>query len=460
MIQASSTVTTNSSHTNPDGSHTEKVLGTDKLFISATQIKVKEGLERFRKDMGNVLDLAESIKTKGQLQPIVVNRNLELIYGGRRLAACLLGGIKAWIVYRDTADPLEMRELELEENLQRKEFTPAEEILAVEEIHKLKQIKHGESVSGRQGGWRTEDTAEFIGKSQAAVSDALNLAQVLHEFPDLKEAKTASEIRKAAKGIAKVATRIDALQVYEKQVEESPEQLFTVENIDGDKKICELEDKSIDILFTDPPYGIGITETAIGVGGTTGGNSSAGFKYEDGRDESLERYALLAKESFRFIKDNGHAWVFCAPEHFWMIRSFFLACGWQVYIKPIIWVKNASGQNNNPDKWPSSCYEMILYARKIDSRLVEEGKPDWIQCAPVTETERVHQAQKPVALCKELLRRVAMPGMTMVDPYAGSGSSVVAALDLKIFPIAYDKMIEAYSAILERVVKWRKEHNK
>lgn len=429
----------------------------DKLFIRPELVKFSEALPRVREDYGEVAKLCESIKAKGQLQPIVINQDMELICGGRRLAACILGNMEAWVVYRETVDPLEMRELELEENIQRKQFTPAEEVLAFEEIHKLKQTKHGESQSGKAGtGWTQEQTAELIGCKRTTVVENLSLAAALREFPDLKDCKTKSEIRKAVKGLTQVSNRIDALAEYEQKAADMPD-TFVIENCDGDEKCRQMEDSSIDILFTDPPYGIDITETAIGVGGQTGGHSVAGFKYDDDTDSALEHYATLAVESYRFVKDNGHVLVFVAPSNFPMVSFMFSSNGWLVAPRPFIWIKNVSGQNNCPDMWFSSCYEMLMYARKQDSRLVVEGKPDWMQCPPVLESERLHQAQKPLPLCKELLSRVSLPGKTMFDPFAGSGSTVIAALELRLFPIACDIMVESYSAILERIVKWRKE---
>ncbi|KKL90582.1 hypothetical protein LCGC14_1903320, partial [marine sediment metagenome] len=45
--------------------------------------------ERFRKDLGSLASLKESIKEKGLIQPITVSEHLHLVAGGRRLAACL-----------------------------------------------------------------------------------------------------------------------------------------------------------------------------------------------------------------------------------------------------------------------------------------------------------------------------------------------------------------------------------
>jgi ParB/RepB/Spo0J family partition protein len=59
------------------------------MLIQISRIKVGE---RRREEMGDVAGLAESIKRHGLLQPIVVDGDLNLVAGGRRLRACQLLG--------------------------------------------------------------------------------------------------------------------------------------------------------------------------------------------------------------------------------------------------------------------------------------------------------------------------------------------------------------------------------
>jgi len=125
------------------------------VVVSPFDVKVKDGMPRLRKELGKIKDLAESFKKFGQLQPIVCNREMELIAGGRRLAACIDAEMDVKIVFADTVDPYEMREMELEENIQRKALTPAEEIQAISELHNLKQTLYGETTQGKEGGWTT-----------------------------------------------------------------------------------------------------------------------------------------------------------------------------------------------------------------------------------------------------------------------------------------------------------------
>jgi len=425
--------------------------------IDPSKVKVKDELPRIRKDMGEIKKLLESMERFGQLQPIVINREYELIAGGRRLAACLLGGRIARVCFNDAIDPLLMRELELEENLQRKELTPSEEVLAVEEIHNLKRQLHGEAVSGKEGsGWRLDDTADLIGKTRSTVIEDINLAQFVKMYPELIECKTKSEIRKAAKGLEKISQRISALQSYE-ETTKNDVSVYQIEQADAKKHLLLRADNTIDLLLTDPPYGINITENMLTIGDRTGsGLSTSGFLYDDKPEEALQMYRLLAKESIRFCKTTAHAWIFVGPEWFETVRKIFIEAGWLVYIKPIIWIKGNSGQCNVPEYWPASAYEMIMYARRTDSRLVVEGKVDWIQCPIVSPSERLHQAEKPSALIKELIVRTSLPGQIMYDPFMGSGPTILEAVKMKMFAIGCDIAVESYSATVQRLVNAKK----
>jgi DNA modification methylase len=428
------------------------------FYLDPTEIKVHGDLPRVRNHMQKINELGNSIKQYGQFNPIIITRNKELIMGGRRLAACLMFGMKVKCAYRDDVDPTLLRELELEENLQRDNLTPTEEAFAISEIHRLKQQRFGEAKPGPNNtGWGLDDTAHLLGKkSSGTVIEALKIAEMASQFPALKEAKTKSEVKKNIKGIEKVQTRMGAVATYEEIIKKMDTRPVFIEKADAREWMKQLPDKSIDLLFTDPIYGIDIDEVAIHTGGVTGGLSATGFKYTDDRDEALSLYKDLAKESYRFCKDDAHGWVFLGPENFWDIRSIFLEAGWLVHFKPFIWIKGPTGQNNAPHAWPSSAYEMCMYVRKLDSRLVVEGKIDWAQFSRVPPSEKKHDAQKPLLLAKELISRTSLPGHHMADPFMGSGALVIAALEMSMVPHGCDILDESYATALEWVAEWKK----
>jgi ParB family chromosome partitioning protein len=95
--------------------------------------------KRIRKEMGDIASLAESMKRFGQMSPIVINSRNQLIAGGRRLeAARYLGWRTINAVVMDISDSLSKLEYEVEENLQRQNFTDEEIALAAKRISKLR----------------------------------------------------------------------------------------------------------------------------------------------------------------------------------------------------------------------------------------------------------------------------------------------------------------------------------
>jgi site-specific DNA-methyltransferase (adenine-specific) len=325
--------------------------------------------------------------------------------------------------------------------------------LAVSTLVDLKRKIYGTATRGKvDSGFTLEDAAAIIGKTKGSVIEDLALAEAVKMFPNLAECKTKSEIKSAVKGLQRVSDNIDALKKYEETIKKSDE--FVLVNRDAVDWLKGLGDKSIDLFFTDPPYGIDIHDNAMTTGGKTGGNiTTTGITYDDSESNAKSLLERLTIESYRITKDTGHALIFCAPSHFTWLSERMAAAGWLVAPRPIVWIKRESGQNNQPEKWFSAAYEFILFARKTDSRLAVQGRPDWIQCDLVLPSVRVHQAEKPVMLCKELIARTCMPGNYMVDPCMGSGALVDAAVQMKVLALGCEKDISSYANAVARMTK-------
>lgn len=428
------------------------------IMLDPTQIKVREGLERYRTDMGDLEKLAESIERVGKnILPIIITRQFELIDGGRRLAACMLKNMQVRCVFQDVVDDYEFRELEMEANLHRKDFTPAEEALAIRDLHNLKQKRLGTGGSGTTEGWTISKTAELLGKTRGSVYNALEMATLIDTFPELKLAKKKSEIVKAGKSLEKLAIALEGIKKHE-EANRTGSKLYQLFNEDAVNYMCKIPDSSVDILLSDPLYGIGADLISQTIGGRTGGCfSTAGFKIEDPKEAAYFYYFSLAQQSFRFCTSKSHGYIFVGPEHFWKIREIFLSAGWLVHVKPLIWIKREVGQCNVPSAWPSSCYEMLMYIRRDESRLVREGMPDWIECPPVSPSEKKHPYEKPVKLLVELLERVSLPGQQLIDPFMGSGSSIEAGVKLKLFSTGIDLDKNAYAMALGRMANVERE---
>ena len=95
--------------------------------------------KRIRKDPGDIESLAESLKHYGQISPIVISKKNVLIAGGRRLeAAKLLGWRTINAIISESSNELERLEIEVEENIQRRDFSMEEVAEATRKIYRLK----------------------------------------------------------------------------------------------------------------------------------------------------------------------------------------------------------------------------------------------------------------------------------------------------------------------------------
>jgi ParB family chromosome partitioning protein len=105
------------------------------------QVPVKDIVikKRIRRDLGDIPALAESMKRMGQISPIVINRKNILVAGGRRLeAAKRLGWKTINAVLADVPDPIAALEMEAEENIMRRDFSPEEAAEASRRIYRLR----------------------------------------------------------------------------------------------------------------------------------------------------------------------------------------------------------------------------------------------------------------------------------------------------------------------------------
>lgn len=167
--------------------------------VAVSEITANPDQPRKHFDPEALAALADSIRTHGLLQPIVVRRaaeGYEVIAGERRLRAAQQAGIPhVPIVVRD-AEPQERLELALIENIQREDLTPLEEAEAYR--HLIDEY-----------GLTQEDLARRVGKSRPAVANALRLLGL----PDAVKAQLEAGALTAGHARAVLAVTGEAAQV-------------------------------------------------------------------------------------------------------------------------------------------------------------------------------------------------------------------------------------------------------
>jgi ParB family chromosome partitioning protein len=125
---------------------------------------IEPNAEQPRSQLGNIDELAESIREKGVLEPILVRpigpNRYQIISGERRFRAAIQAGLDEIPAIELDVDDREQLEIALIENIQRKDLTPFEE---AEGFHVLQQ----------KFGYTHEKIAQIIGKSRTTITETL-----------------------------------------------------------------------------------------------------------------------------------------------------------------------------------------------------------------------------------------------------------------------------------------------
>lgn len=154
---------------------TKESEGQDKIvYVQTAEIKPNPFQPREDFNNQNIEELAQSIKEKGIIQPLLVRRQgngYELIAGERRLRACLLLNLMEVPVIIKQAQDHDSLELALIENIQRQDLNAIEEARAYQYLIDKFQITQ-------------ERISEALGKSRATIANILRILKLPQEIQE------------------------------------------------------------------------------------------------------------------------------------------------------------------------------------------------------------------------------------------------------------------------------------
>lgn len=181
-----------------------------------------------------------------------------------------------------------------------------------------------------------------------------------------------------------------------------------------------LPDASVDAVVTDPPYG---TASASKVQ-KKGSNDLETF--DIAWDHELPTDWLA--DALRVTVEGGALIAFTDTKMVTALWTAMDAEGWRP-LQVLAWVK----PNPPPQPRQNFCsgVELAVFARKPGKVHAWNGggaTVNWRSFPLVSALERKHPTQKPVALMAWLCRLVTPPNGLVLDPFAGSGTTGVAAL--------------------------------
>lgn len=146
----------------------EKSTGTGEILVKINEVEPNREQPRKDFDEDSLMELADSIKQFGILQPLIVQKKkdyYEIIAGERRWRAAKLAGIKEVpIIVKEYTDQ-EIVEISLIENIQRENLNPIEEAMAYKRLLEEFNLKQ-------------DEVAERVSKSRTAVTNSMRLLKL------------------------------------------------------------------------------------------------------------------------------------------------------------------------------------------------------------------------------------------------------------------------------------------
>ncbi len=236
-------------------------------------------------DKENLEDLANSIKERGVIQPIIVrkseneNSKYEIIAGERRWLAAQKAGLHEIPVVLTEADDLKSLEFAIVENVQRNDLNPLEEAQGYKRL--IDEFSYDQ-----------EKVSRFIGKSRSYITNSLRLLNLPNEVLKLIEEK------KLTAGHAKILVGLEnSLHIAHKIIEKklSVRQAENFVKIFKGKKISVIRNKDPNIkkLELDISDKIGLS---VSIKNTKRNKGSITFSYKD--IDQLNKIIEIVKSNY------------------------------------------------------------------------------------------------------------------------------------------------------------------
>lgn len=226
-----------------------------------------------------------------------------------------------------------------------------------------------------------------------------------------------------------------------------------------------LPDKSIDMIYSDPDYNVGIKYN--------------GKSYKKKFDEYIDWYIKLAKESFRVLKDEGNMFFINYPKQNAYLRVKYLdnVC---YDVHDYVWIYNTN-VGHSPKRF-TTAHRSVLHCRKTknnkwykdqvaepyqnpnDKRIIERIKNgekgrmpySWMYYDLVKNVSRektFHSCQIPIKLFEKLLLASTKENDTVLIHFGGSGNEILKTLELKRNFLSAEIDEKYYKMIKERLEK-------
>ena len=213
----------------------------------------------------------------------------------------------------------------------------------------------------------------------------------------------------------------------------------------------DLEDESIDLIITDPPY-----KTITG-GDSDGINSKRPKGMLDGNRKLFKYQKLEIKswmsELYRVLKNGSHCYIFTNALNMKEMLNESEKAGFKLH-NILVWEKN----NCTPSQYYMKNCEYILFLRKGKAKYINEiGNSKTVHKFNNIIGKKLHPCEKPIDILKMYINNSSNQNDVVLDPFMGSGSTLVACKELNRNYIGYEIDKQYFNIAQKRIDTYIKE---
>ena len=392
--------------------------------------------KRVRKDLGELDGLMESIRLLGLLQPIGITEDMVLVFGQRRLRACQL--LRHEEIEARVVDIPSIVDGEYAENEFRKDFTVSERVAIAKEL----EDGIGERRGGPRRNQRPGSKAQIIAddKDQLSGKETRAYASKVAGFGNhetRRQARLVVElgspelVAKMDSGKITINAAYKEIQNTEKKIERDKRMKEAADKYQEDESlriVCadfypwcleNLEDDSVDLILTDPPY----------------------------PKEFLHVWGQLGEVAARVLKPGGYLATYSGQlylTHVMRALEEHLSYCWMVALH-----HNGPTQLVHPRNAICTWKPILIFkkgeAGKFENTLVDGIADDY-------QDKDFHDWGQGESAVSYLMRTFSAPNELVLDCFAGGGTTVAVAKALKRKCIGIEIDAQYLDAIKSRCV--------
>lgn len=404
------------------------------LYVELPPSSIIIDREQRQRRQIDVTDLLDSVRQRGIINPILITQERKLIAGERRLTAAIAVGLSV-VPCRYAAEGIlsvEEQELELEENVKRRDLPWRDEVLAIARLHALYQQ--------REPTWTQEQTATALCLTAGPVAKALRVAQEISDPRLAQVTGLEAAYNMLARRDQRVAADVlsDIVEAGIKVTAPAPATTTTTAEaapapavpkiIPAEQSILhesfldwapKYSGRPFNFVHCDFPYGINL------FAGKWSGRATT-QTYDDSSETYFNLIKCLCGNIDRLMSASSHLMFWFSLEwHYETLEAFrehAPSLTFQTF--PLIWHKSDNvGIMPDPKRYGRRTYETALVASRED-RIV--NKPVAISYAAPTDRD-VHGSTKPEPMLRHFFQMFVDEHTRMLDPTCGSASALRAA---------------------------------